>query len=140
MADSPLDLIETALPASRHAPSDARALLRNALHTWALDGLGDVSELIVSELVSNVVCHVGTPMTLRVTVTRDRSVLRIEVDDSSAAIPEVDHPTPETLGGRGLWLIDELATRWGFRPAPSGKTVWAEIDAETAMAEMHGGS
>jgi anti-sigma regulatory factor (Ser/Thr protein kinase) len=130
-------IVEVALPAHTHAPADARALLRDALHTWELDGLGDVTEIIVTELVANVVRHVGTTMTLRISATADRSMVRIEVDDPSSRDPEVQHPKHGSDGGRGLMIVDALSTRWGVHHRESGKTVWAEIDAVTAAVEMH---
>jgi anti-sigma regulatory factor (Ser/Thr protein kinase) len=109
--------------------------LRGALETWALDGLGEVTELLTSEVVSNVVRHVGSAVVLR--AIRDDDWIRVEVDDTSDALPVIEHPRPLDLGGRGMVLVDTLADRWGADLHPGGKTVWFEIDARRASGEMH---
>ena len=112
------------------APGAAREFLRNTLQTWCLDGFGDVAELLTDELVSNVVRHVGAPMQLR--AVRYPSSIRIEVDDPSTEPPvRQDH-------GRGILLVESLATGWGVELRDDGKTVWFEIDVETATDEVHG--
>jgi anti-sigma regulatory factor (Ser/Thr protein kinase) len=107
------------------------------LQTWALDGFGKVTEVLTSELVANVVRHVGAPMTLR--VLRQPSTIRVEVDDSSGDPPVAQHPQPLDEHGRGLFLVDSLASEWGVTPhGEDGKTVWFEIDVTTATDEVHG--
>jgi anti-sigma regulatory factor (Ser/Thr protein kinase) len=101
----------------------------------SLDGIDDevvdVVRLCVSELVSNVVLHAGTTGTLRVTTYADRVLL--EVDDHSPRLPRLDpHPGPH--GGRGLQIIDHLASSWDVVRRPWGKTVWAEIRADSHTA------
>ena len=127
--------METQFPSTETASRSARAFLRSALETWSLDGLGEVTELLTSELVSNVVRHVGSNVVLRAIHHDDH--IRVEVDDTSAALPEIGHPRPLDLGGRGMVLVDSLADRWGADPHPGGKTVWFEIDARRASEEMH---
>jgi anti-sigma regulatory factor (Ser/Thr protein kinase) len=111
------------------APRAARALLRDALAQWQLDSCRDVAELLVDELVSNVVRHVGSPVELR--VLRQATTVRVEVDDESTALPVRRDPNPDEDHGRGILLVESLASRWGTIPTPGGKTVWFEIDAET---------
>ena len=120
------------------SPQLARAFLRSTLGTWKLDGFGDVTELLVSELVANVVTHVGAPMTLR--VLRSASTMRVEIDDPSTEVPVVRHPASFEEHGRGVLLVDQLANAWGVEPRPDGKTVWFELDVSTATEEVHGGS
>jgi len=135
-----METVETQLPSSTNSPQLARAFLRSTLETWKLDGFGDVTELLVSELVANVVTHVGAPMTLR--VHRSPSTMRVEIDDSSTSEPIVRHPDPADEHGRGVLLVDELSNAWGVDPHDDGKTVWFEIDVSTASEEVHhdGGS
>ena len=113
----------------------ARQFLRTTLRTWQLDGLGEVTELLTSELVSNVVRHVGSPPTVR--ACRGRSRIRIEVDDASRELPAVQHPEPLAADGRGMLVVDTLAAEWGTELRDDGKTVWFEIDARTATREIH---
>jgi histidine kinase-like protein len=127
--------VETQFPCSETSPLLARAFLRAALQTWKLDGLGDVTELLADELVTNVVRHVGTPMTLRA-IVGDTSI-RVEVDDPSTEPPCLRHPHPLEPRGRGIMMVDALATHWGAEIRESGKTVWFEIDARDAAEEVH---
>jgi len=111
-------------------------LLRAALGTWELDGFGEVTEVLTSELVANVVRHVGAPMTVR--ACRQADSIRVEVDDPSTDLPIPRHPQRLDERGRGLLLVDELAAKWGFIQHRDGKTVWFEIDVTTATDEVHG--
>jgi len=130
-----MESVETQLPSSMSSPQLARAFLRSTLETWNLDGFGEVTELLATELVANVVTHVGTPMTLR--VHRGPMMMRVELEDPSTAVPVVQHPDSADEHGRGVLLIDNLADAWGVEPRTDGKTVWFEIDVSTATAEVH---
>jgi anti-sigma regulatory factor (Ser/Thr protein kinase) len=124
------------LASDTEAPGAAREFLREALRTWRLDGFGDVTELLADELVSNVVRHVGAPMQLR--ASRRPSSIRIEVDDPSTEPPVRQDPDPWQDHGRGILLVDSLATTWGVELRDDGKCVWFEIDVDTATEEVHG--
>lgn len=130
-----METVQTQFPSTETASRSARAFLRATLETWALDGLGEVSELLTSELVSNVVRHVGSNIVVR--AIHDDDQIRVEVDDTSAALPEIRHPRPLDVGGRGMVLVDTLADRWGTDLHPGGKTVWFEINAQRASDEIH---
>ncbi len=130
-----MDTVETQLPSTVSSPQLARAFLRAALGTWKLDGFGDVTELLASELVANVVTHVGAPMTLR--VQRTPSTMRVEIDDPSTEVPVVRHPDEADEHGRGVLLVDQLANAWGVDTRADGKTVWFELDVSTATDEVH---
>jgi anti-sigma regulatory factor (Ser/Thr protein kinase) len=134
-----LDTVELELPAAPTAPRFARAVLRDTLERWHLEALLDVAALLTSELVTNVVHHVGAPMTLR--VSRDVTTLRVEVDDRSPASPSVRHVRPQSEHGRGVFLVDALASDWGTERTAAGKTVWFELELEvaSAAAEARGG-
>ncbi|MFI5570798.1 ATP-binding protein [Streptomyces sp. NPDC051740] len=89
-------------------------------------------QLCVSELLTNVIDHVGegTPVTLRLIRTADGRT-RVELTDSDphawivARRPDEDDET-----GRGLMLLDALARRWGVWLTPADKTVWCELRGE----------
>ena len=130
-----METVETQLPSSVSSPQLARAFLRATLETWRLDGFGEVTELLATELVANVVTHVGAPMTLR--VQRSPSTMRVEIDDPSPKVPVVCHPGASDEHGRGVLLIDQLANSWGVEPRADGKTVWFELDVSTATGEVH---
>jgi hypothetical protein len=117
-----METLETQLPSSNESPRLARAFLRATLETWKLDGFGKITELLTSELVSNVVVHVGEPMTVR--ITRQPSAIRVEVEDPSGELPELRHPGIDDEHGRGVLFVSELAADWGAEPTEHGKTVW----------------
>jgi len=123
---------ETTLPATMTAPQLARGFLHSTLETWRLDGFGDIVELLASELVSNAVIHVARPMTVR--ISRRRDLIRVEVEDESNDPPSVRRPEATEEHGRGMFLVDTLATDWGTDIHPEGKTVWFEVDTTTVSA------
>jgi anti-sigma regulatory factor (Ser/Thr protein kinase) len=130
------EIVEMHLAPVVQAPQMARAFLRDTLHTWDLDGFGEVTELLVSELVANVVTHVHSPMTLRAELADE--TLRVAVDDESYDPPVLEHPGAEDDHGRGLLLIAQLANDWGTEQhADDGKTVWFRLDVSTGSAEAH---
>ena len=64
--------------------------------------------------------------------------MRIEVDDPSTEPPVLQNPDPLDERGRGILLVESLATSWGVDIHETGKTVWFEIDVDTATEEVHG--
>ncbi|MEV6080424.1 ATP-binding protein [Streptomyces sp. NPDC052069] len=87
--------------------------------------------LCVSELLANVIVHLGegTPVTLRVSGTRSGRV-RVELSDPEpGAWPALRAAADGEESGRGLTLVDALALRWGVERRPYGKTVWCELGA-----------
>ena len=104
--------------------------MRPKLDSWAVAPVADTAELLMTELVANVVQHVGEPMTVR--MTRGAEMIRVEVDDSGGHLPESREPDLASEGGRGLYLVATLASRWGtdVHRANPGKTVWFELDVD----------
>jgi anti-sigma regulatory factor (Ser/Thr protein kinase) len=124
-----LDSVETHLPPLPDSSAVARAFVRHALQTWDVDVSGDVSDLLVTEVVSNVVRHVGQAMTLRITRSVERGSVRVEVEDPSDTPPVRRDPGSRAERGRGLLLVDALASRWGVdHHAAGGKCVWFEME------------
>ncbi len=82
--------------------------------------------LCVSEVVTNAIRHARTPA--RMTVTRRRHHVRVEVIDASAALPELQPLDLRAASGRGLQIVDRLASRWGADHTAKGKVVWFELD------------
>ncbi|WP_443061888.1 SpoIIE family protein phosphatase [Streptomyces sp. NBC_00490] len=101
----------------------ARRLTRRTLRQWGLESLLESTELLVSEVVANAVRFAGRPITLRLLRT---DVLRCEVADDSTAVPRMRHARLSDEGGRGLFLVDQLAQRWGATRVSTGKVVWFE--------------
>ncbi|NLU70372.1 SpoIIE family protein phosphatase [Streptomyces sp. HNM0574] len=109
----------------------ARTALREALHEWSLEGLGDTAELLACELATNALLHTedNATLTARPVQPGGRS-LRLAVSDSSPASPRRRAATEQSTSGRGLMLVEELATGWGVEPRGNGKTVWCELTLE----------
>jgi len=104
----------------------ARTVVTDPCHRWSLPHLIEPASLIVSELVTNAVGHAGTPLTLRLSLTR--RYLHISVRDDSADPPAIARrPSLSTIGGRGLLLVETTAQSWGWLPGRAGKVVWASL-------------
>lgn len=102
----------------------ARRLARRALTRWGLEELSDSVELLVSEVITNAVRYAERPITLRLLRT---DVLRCEVGDDVPQLPRLRQARPSDEGGRGLYLVNRLARRWGATRLSTGKVVWFEL-------------
>jgi serine phosphatase RsbU (regulator of sigma subunit)/anti-sigma regulatory factor (Ser/Thr protein kinase) len=111
-------------------PASSRVARRHVgwvLEDWGVEDLVEPAALLVSELVTNAVVHVGADIRLR--VQRLPEGVRVTVFDGSPdtvaarrrAVP------PESPSGRGLLIVDNVADRWGVEPSRSGKQVWFEL-------------
>lgn len=108
--------------------SDARSIVRQALTDWDMAELADDAELVTGELLVNVLLHTegGAVLTLEVLPEPVRRV-RLSVQDRSSAWPRRRSPGETATSGRGLLLLDAVASRWGIEPRGEGKAVWCEI-------------
>lgn len=116
------------LPSTPQAPGMARHVVAD-LHPS--EACVDDVLLVVSELVTNAVEHGAPPMSLTVTEQPETATWLVEVYDASAEMPYLrtsENPTAPG-GGRGIHIIDEIATQWGVRDDPLGKCVWATLVA-----------
>jgi anti-sigma regulatory factor (Ser/Thr protein kinase) len=93
------------------------------LAAWGLEETAFVTELVVSELVTNAIRYGEPPVQLR--LIRDRTLI-CEVSDSSSTSPHLRRAHAYDEGGRGLLLVAQLTQRWGSRPSGRGKTIWCE--------------
>ncbi|OIJ86806.1 ATP-binding protein [Streptomyces colonosanans] len=119
---------EWTFPADPGAVRTARAVVRGQLRTWGLDPLGDVTALLVSELVTNALRHATGPIGVRLVRPADSAAtLRVEVSDPLPDPPRKRTAHVDDENGRGLQLVAHSSRRWGTRPADSGKTVWFEL-------------
>lgn len=89
-------------------------------------GLLDSTLLMVSELVTNAVRHARSEFVLNVTM--DEHIVRIEVTDTGGGEPRAGRPGPYSPHGRGLMIVDALATEWGVQHDGMAKTVWFALD------------
>jgi anti-sigma regulatory factor (Ser/Thr protein kinase) len=120
--------LRVGLPATRDAPTWARE--------WVSEALGDISSnrieaarLLVSELVANSVRHAKLGPQDRVALSLEISdrCVKVEVADPGAGLEPVSSTEPNVEGGYGLFLLDQMADRWGVR-FEGVTTVWFELD------------
>ncbi|WP_326589028.1 ATP-binding protein [Streptomyces sp. NBC_01294] len=112
--------VPKAVPLARHAVRE---------HLGDAEACPD-AELCVSELLANVITHLGegTAVTLRVTGTGRAARTRVELTDPDPrAWPVLRQAGGTEESGRGLALLDAVALRWGVTQGPDGKTVWCEL-------------
>jgi serine phosphatase RsbU (regulator of sigma subunit)/anti-sigma regulatory factor (Ser/Thr protein kinase) len=125
-------VVEFSLPPDATSSRVARQRVVAALASWDASELADPVELLVSELVTNAVSHVGAGVRLR--VERLPAGVRVRVfDDGDAKVPTPRHRVPpDAPTGRGLLIVDNLADRWGVEATDAGKQVWFELSFEGA--------
>jgi serine phosphatase RsbU (regulator of sigma subunit)/anti-sigma regulatory factor (Ser/Thr protein kinase) len=111
------------LPADPAIVADARKKVAVRLAGWGLDDAVFVTELVVSELVTNAIRHAESPIQLR--LIRNQTLI-CEVSDGSSTAPHLRRACALDESGRGLLLVSQLTQRWGTRQTPHGKTIWAE--------------
>ncbi|MFD8292893.1 SpoIIE family protein phosphatase [Streptomyces lavendulae] len=128
-----------ALPADRIAAWDldadpalvgrVRAAAMEQLDRWGLEESSFATELLLSELVTNAVRYGSAP--IRVRLILDRTLI-CEVHDASNSAPRMRHAASTDEGGRGLFLVAQLAQAWGTRYTTGGKVIWAECALDAA--------
>ncbi|MET8625852.1 ATP-binding SpoIIE family protein phosphatase, partial [Kitasatospora sp. NPDC004669] len=122
-------LFESDQVATWDVPHEAAAVsrIRNEcvaqLEAWGLEDLSFTTELILSELITNAIRYGAEP--IRVRMLRDTSLV-CEVSDSSSTAPHLRYAATMDEGGRGLFLVAQLAERWGTRYTARGKVIWSE--------------
>ncbi|MES4890056.1 SpoIIE family protein phosphatase [Streptomyces sp. NPDC096012] len=111
------------VPSDPAAVSRVRASVARQLADWGLDEQAFATELILSELVTNAIRYGRGPIGVR--LLRERTLI-CEVSDRSTTSPHLRYAASTDEGGRGLFLVAQLAERWGTRYTRQGKIIWAE--------------
>lgn len=106
---------------------EARRLIDEATSGYP-PALHDAAVLLVGEVVTNAVLHGGGWFLLEVDTRPDR--IRVEVTDSTPGSPRVMRMTDEREHGRGMAIVDALATAWGTDHLGSHKVVWFELSVD----------
>ena len=117
-------------PSTPESAGEARRFVDAVLTDLDLPALAYPATMLVSELVANAVLHTGT--SIEVVVARAGDGVRIEVHDGSAQLPVRKHYSTMSGTGRGLMLVDRMASQWGAERTAGGKSVWFELDGTTA--------
>ncbi|GAA1722348.1 ATP-binding protein [Streptomyces yatensis] len=104
-----------------------RQAVRAELALWGMSALADEAQLIVTELASNVVKHVGQGSVATLVLDAGPNQLRMELHDKSGKEPQHLHPACDEESGRGLLILGALSTTWGTVRTTAGKAVWCEL-------------
>ena len=128
-SDGPECTAAIVLPPDVSAAAIARQFVEDNRDHIRADLIED-AQLLVSEIVTNAVRYGRPDITLEVSV--DPPAIGIAVHDHGADLPASPpaSPTPSQPSGRGLLIVDALASAWGVTPssdAAPGKVVWFEI-------------
>jgi anti-sigma regulatory factor (Ser/Thr protein kinase) len=135
------------LSATRRGARLARLLTVQQLAAWGVpygSESSDVAAAVVSELAANAALHGRVPgrdFELRLALRTDRT-LCIEVSDTRPERPQAPPagcPALDAESGRGLFLVQALALRWGVRDREVGKTVWADVSTAPDVDLMERG-
>ena len=122
-----------ALPPDLTAAGEARAATRRVLPRWRLGELLEPVLLVVSELVGNAVRHGRPPVDLR--LRKAGRGVRVGVHDEAPTPPTAVTADADAESGRGLLLIDAVATEsWVEQIQGDGKVVWVRVDPKPDAA------
>ncbi|MER8187152.1 SpoIIE family protein phosphatase [Kitasatospora sp. NPDC094015] len=103
--------------------SRVRDAVTAQLERWGLEDLAFTTELVVSELVTNAIRYGGGAVGVRL-IRAQRLIC--EVSDPSSTQPRMRRARLTDEGGRGLYLVAQLTSRWGSRYTDRGKAIWTE--------------
>ena len=108
-------------------PAAARRFVRAALESVDTDpAVIETAELLTDELVTNAIVHAHCKSYLFIRAVK--GLVRVEVTDPDDQLPSMAAPDPDAPGGRGLVIVNGLASAWGVeRTGEGGKTVWFEL-------------
>lgn len=108
----------------------ARDFVASAVRSWRMPEMASSElALLTSELATNAVLHARTEFT--VVVRYSGALIRVEVGDGSRSAPQRRDAVEEDTSGRGLNLVETLATDWGVLETLNGKRVWFEMPASS---------
>ncbi|PZS33246.1 MAG: hypothetical protein DLM59_06770 [Pseudonocardiales bacterium] len=126
--------VRAELDADPSRVADARRVTEGTLTSWGLGDLGYTAALLVSELVTNAILHAHSGVVL--TFRHSSDEVRIDVFDTSPLPPRVRHFRADAGTGRGVRLLDSLASSWGIARTVGGKIVWFTLSTgpQTATA------
>jgi anti-sigma regulatory factor (Ser/Thr protein kinase) len=118
-------------------PTEVRLLRRAVgaqLNQWGVPSVTDEAALAVTELATNVIKHVGEGAPATLVLERKSDRVRVEVHDTSCALPTARTVNCEADCGRGLHMLAAMAADWGVITTAVGKVVWCEIAAGSGAA------
>jgi CheY-like chemotaxis protein len=122
---SSVDACHVDLPVSTASAAIARAFVDGQLVARGRRALGEIANLLVSEVVTNAVVHGRSASRLSIESRGD--ALCVQVTDWGGGAVVMRPLLPLAMGGRGLHIVDALADVWGTISTPRSKTVWFEM-------------
>ena len=122
------------LAAGPTAPAQARRQVQALIRAWEVPVDPDVAALLTSELVTNAIRHEVTGIVL-LAITCSCGQLRVDVHDTSRALPMLVDAPVDAETGRGLMLVTTLSAEWGFYRTPTGKAVYFTLAVPPDVAE-----
>jgi anti-sigma regulatory factor (Ser/Thr protein kinase) len=122
---SPVESITT-FPADVASVAAARHYADAVLGAWDVGDASWTCLQLISELATNAVIHARTEFTVE--LSRHGDTLRVCVRDASPAQPGMRRYADDSTTGRGLRLVDSMASDWGVQPITVGKIIWFELD------------
>jgi DNA-binding NarL/FixJ family response regulator len=126
LVDNVVAEVKAGLNADTSSAGQARRFVDEVLSRWRCDSVLDDVQLLVSELVTNAVVHAGSDVEVAVRLLTD--AVRIEVvDQGPMGSLRVTKPAHDAESGRGLLLVETLASAWGVEEIEGGKSVWFEV-------------
>jgi len=119
------------------AAAEARGQVLEAICAWEVPIDAGVAVLLTSELVTNAIRQeAGKLVTLAITCSCRQ--LRVDVHDTSRALPVLMDVPADAETGRGLMLVATMSSQWGFYPTPAGKAVYFTLAFEPDLSEGGG--
>lgn len=125
VADLVTDQLTEVFVPTGAAVTAARRFVSATLEQWGLDQVAPDALLVVSEMATNAVLHAESPF--RVFIHHSSGVLHLSVRDAQRGWFEQGSPTAAEVNGRGVSIVEAVATRWGCDAVADGKVVWAEL-------------
>jgi anti-sigma regulatory factor (Ser/Thr protein kinase) len=134
-AADPAETVRTAMFRFDPVPESAgkaRRAARGVLAAWDLHAIAEDVDLVVSELVTNALLHTGGAAggaldPVRLELEWSGKAFTCRVVDSCALPPLPEDADHNAESGRGLILVEALASAWDWEDLPEGKAVWARF-------------
>ena len=114
------------LPPNDHSAAVGRCFVRDVLLSWALSELVDTAVLLASELITNAVLHGRSELELTIEISS--TGVKVSAADMNSRRPVRQSTDPMALDGRGIAIVDLLASQWGVTATENGKVVWFCLD------------
>jgi len=121
----PSDTARWSLATDESVVARARSLVSGQLSSWGMDEFVFTAEIVASELVTNAIRHASGA--IEMSLLHGDGVVVCEVSDESNTQPRMRRARSTDENGRGLFIIAQVAKRWGSRYGRNGKTIWVEL-------------